>query len=64
MDPIVCPDIEFDPEEEDLSWTDNDEDHMVDNMVRLAKEWFKFTNDMFSSGCNATKNSFQEMKKG
>lgn len=47
MKPIICSEIVSD--EEDLTWSEDEEDHRVDNLVKLAKDGFKFTNDMFKS---------------
>lgn len=50
MESIISPDSEFGPEEEDLSWSDDEEDVGVGNMVRLINEGFIFTKEMFVGG--------------
>lgn len=47
---IICPDLDLDPEE-DLSWSEDDEDERVDNILILAEQGLIFKNDMFGGGC-------------
>jgi len=47
---IICPDLDLDPEE-DLSWSEDDEDERVDNILMLAEQGLIFKNDMFGGGC-------------
>ena len=36
---------------EDLTWSDDDDDVRVENIVRMAEEGKPFSNDMFGGGC-------------
>ncbi|XP_024010425.1 uncharacterized protein LOC112085443 [Eutrema salsugineum] len=47
---IIRPEIVFDPEEEDLSWEYDHVDPVVDNMLKLISQEFKFEDDMFVGG--------------
>ncbi|CAE5976049.1 unnamed protein product [Arabidopsis arenosa] len=50
VDTIICPDLVLDPEE-DLSWSDDEEDEKVDNILMFVEEGLIFKNDMFDGGC-------------
>ncbi|CAE5959302.1 unnamed protein product [Arabidopsis arenosa] len=50
VDSIICPDLVLDPEE-DLSWSDDEEDEKVDNILMFVEEGLIFKNDMFDGGC-------------
>jgi len=39
---------------EDLTWSDDEDDERVDNMVKMAKEGKSFSNEMFCGGCIPT----------
>ena len=47
---IICHDLMMDPEE-DLLWSDDEEDERVSNILMLAGEGLIFKNDMFGGGC-------------
>ncbi|KAG7564153.1 Ulp1 protease family C-terminal catalytic domain [Arabidopsis suecica] len=49
VDTIICPDFVLDPEE-DLSWSDDEEDEKVDNILMFYGEGLIFKNDMFDGG--------------
>ncbi|KAG7533137.1 hypothetical protein ISN45_Aa08g007690 [Arabidopsis thaliana x Arabidopsis arenosa] len=49
VDSIICPDFVLDPEE-DLSWSDDEEDEKVDNILMFLGEGLIFKNDMFDGG--------------
>ncbi|XP_020872062.1 uncharacterized protein LOC110226007 [Arabidopsis lyrata subsp. lyrata] len=49
VDSIICPDFVLDPEE-DLSWSDDEEDEKVDNIMMFLGEGLIFKNDMFDGG--------------
>ena len=36
---------------EDLTWSDDEDDVRVENIVRMAEEGKPFSNDMFGGGC-------------
>ncbi|XP_024011368.1 uncharacterized protein LOC112086628 [Eutrema salsugineum] len=60
---IIRPEVEFDPDEEDLSWADDPADPKVDKILKLIAEGFKFTSEMFTGGKNHPK-SLSKSKKG
>jgi len=47
---IICPDYVLDPAE-DLSWSDDEEDERVENLLMLVNKGLIFKNDMFDGGC-------------
>ncbi|KAG7593760.1 Ulp1 protease family C-terminal catalytic domain [Arabidopsis thaliana x Arabidopsis arenosa] len=49
VDTIICPDYVLNPEE-DLSWSDDEEDEKVDNILMFVGEGLIFKNDMFDGG--------------
>ncbi|CAE6074149.1 unnamed protein product [Arabidopsis arenosa] len=49
VDTIICPDFVLDPEE-DLSWSNDEEDEKVDNILMFYGEGLIFKNDMFVGG--------------
>lgn len=63
VDPIIGLGIENDDLEEDLTWTDDEEDVRVDNMVRLSEQGFEFSNEMFKGGCIPTEMEVAQKKQ-
>ncbi|CAD5324614.1 unnamed protein product [Arabidopsis thaliana] len=53
VEPIIFPTARLNPAE-DLTWSDDEDDVMVDNMVKMAKEGKAFSNEMFGDGCIPT----------
>ncbi|XP_024013906.1 uncharacterized protein LOC112087985 [Eutrema salsugineum] len=47
---IIRPEVEFDSDEEDLSWADDPADPKIDKILKLIAEGFKFTSEMFTGG--------------
>jgi len=47
---IICPDYVLDLAEY-LSWSDDEEDERVENLLMLVNEGLIFKNDIFESGC-------------
>lgn len=50
VESIIRPEVEFDSDEEDMSWSDEEEDERVDNMLRLISQGFNFKKEMFVGG--------------
>ena len=50
VDPIIFPDSRMNPTE-DLSWSDDEDDVRVENMVKMAEEGKAFSKEMFGGGC-------------
>ena len=50
VDPIIFPDSRMNPSE-DLSWSDDEDDVRVENMVKMAEEGKAFSKEMFGGGC-------------
>lgn len=50
IESIIRPEVEFEADEEDLSWSDDEEDPRVDKLVILISDGFKFSREMFTSG--------------
>ncbi|OAO92555.1 hypothetical protein AXX17_AT5G28500 [Arabidopsis thaliana] len=50
VDPIIYPDSRMNPSE-DLSWSDDEDDVRVENLVKMAEEGKAFSNEMFGGGC-------------
>ncbi|OAP08384.1 hypothetical protein AXX17_AT2G06050 [Arabidopsis thaliana] len=53
VEPIIFPNARLNPAE-DLTWSDDEDDERVDNMVKMAKEGKSFSNEMFCGGCIPT----------
>ncbi|CAD5318385.1 unnamed protein product [Arabidopsis thaliana] len=49
VDPIIYPNSRMNPSE-DLSWSDDEDDVRVENLVKMAEEGKAFSNEMFGGG--------------
>ncbi|XP_024007911.1 uncharacterized protein LOC112083922 [Eutrema salsugineum] len=47
---IIRPDFEISDDEEDLSWSEDEQDERVDHMITLINQGFEFKSEMFGPG--------------
>ncbi|XP_024003646.1 uncharacterized protein LOC112081434 [Eutrema salsugineum] len=60
---IIRPELEFNQDDEDLSWSEDDEDPKVDHMIKSYNQGMEFSQEIFGPGLTAEELATRSKKK-